>query len=135
MNLVKPSDLDAFVRRYRFAGGVIRLVRYRHRKRQLNVDVVLRVMTAMKSLSESAKPVKLHLRFVDVEECRFQKRPAKGLAKITEAKFGFFDGLVYANFDAWGLEPGERPQIFDFRGSDAFLGAKDLFAAEVAPSA
>lgn len=135
MNVVNPSDLDALGRKYRFAGAKLLKVRYRTRRRQLNVDIILRLTTLPKSLAEESRPVKLHLRFVDVDECRFQKRPAKDLGRIADARFGFFDGLVYANFDAWGLEPGERPAIYDFRGSDAFVGAKDLLMVELAPTA
>jgi hypothetical protein len=135
MKLITPTDLDAFARQYRFAGGHLRAIRYRHRNRRLDVEMLLRIATAPVSLAESPRPVRLHLRFADIEECRFQKRPGKDLQRISEARFGFFEGLVYANFDAWGLSPGERPAIFDFRGSDAFLAAKDLYAAELSSSA
>jgi hypothetical protein len=131
MDAINPSNLDQFARQYRWAGGRLSRVRFARQRGALHIDVVVRVHSAIKDLGTGARPVKLRLRFVDVEECRFQKRPAQGLEKIKDVKFGFFDGLFYVNFDAWSLGPGERPALHDFRGSEAYVAAKDLLWEEL----
>ena len=133
MNRVNPQDLDLFSRKYRWSGGRLLRVRLTHRGDQMTADVILRVTPIMRDLGRPENPVRLHLRFTGVEECRFQKRPAKSISRISDAKIGFFEGFVFANFDAWGLAPGERPAIFDFRSSEAYLAATDLFWLELPP--
>lgn len=130
MTRLNPSDLDAFVRPYRWRGGRLVRVRFRHRRGQLDIDAVVRVRTTIRDLASGAKVVKLRLRFVDVSECRFQKRPGTSLSVLKDFRLGFFDGTLYATFDSWSLDPTERPKLHDFRGTEVYIGAKDLFWAE-----
>lgn len=126
MTPLKPEDFDRFTRQYRWAGGKLSRLRFKHRRGDLVIDMVLRVRSAIRDLGEGSQPVRLHLKFAGVEECRFQKRPAKGLDRLADVRFGAFDGMIFANFDAWALASGDRPAIFDFRGSEAYLAAKSV---------
>lgn len=117
-----PHELAQFARKYRFAGGRLRRLRIVPRKNATTVEVVLRVTPALTDLGADAPtPVRLKLRVDGVEEYRFQKRPGGGSGKGGEVKFGTFNGLIYINFDAWGLQPGEVPGVHDFRASEAFV--------------
>jgi hypothetical protein len=131
MNTLTPAELAKFTRAYRFAGGRLRRVRVRYRGQQAELDVVLAVRTAIRDLGTDPQPVRLRLRLADVEEFRFQKRPGGPGGKMADVRFGYFNGLFYVNFDAWGLGPGEQPGVHDFRGSDAFAAARVLEWEEV----
>ena len=135
MKRINPSDLETFARHYRFPGGRLARIKYIHRGGQLDIEIVLVARTAVKDLNQDAKKARLRLRFVDVEECRFQKRPGTSLATLKDLKLGFFDGSIFANFDSWALGPGERPALHDFRGSEAYIGCKDLLWEPVERSA
>jgi hypothetical protein len=129
MTSIHSSELEAFSKRYRF--GRSRILKLTQRGDRL--DVVLKTRGAPKTLADSARPVKLHLHFTGVEEYRFQRR--KGAAKPGGAvTFAFLEGMFFANFDSWPLEPGERPQAFDFRASDQFVAAKAVSFEELTRS-
>ena len=80
-----------------------------------------------KSMGQLETPVKLRLRLVDAEEYRFQKRPSGPRGRMTDLRLGTFDGLIYLNFDAFPLDPGDKPGVHDFRASDAFAAGKELW--------
>jgi len=134
MKRINPSDLESFVRQYRFVGGKLGRIKFIHRRGQLDIETVLRVRTNIKDLSTQARAVRLRLRFVDVEECRFQKRPGNSLATLADLKLGFLDGSFFAAFDSWSLGPRDKPALHDFRGTEAYLGAKDLLFEEIPPA-
>ena len=122
-----PHELAQFARKYRFAGGRVRRFRILPRKGNATVEVVLRVTPTITDLGADApKPVRLVLRIDGVEEFRFQKRPITSPARVSDVKFGTFNGLIFINFDAWGLQPGEVPGVHDFRASDAFVAGRQV---------
>lgn len=130
-----PHELAQFARKYRFAGGRLRRLRILPQKNGATVEVVLRVTPAITDLGADApKPVRLVLRVDGVEEYRFQKRPSSTSGRVNEVKFGTFNGLIYINLDAWGLQPGEVPGVHDFRASDAFVAGRQVNWEEVKPS-
>ena len=45
-----------------------------------------------------------------------------------------WNGLIYINFDAWGLQPGEVPGVHDFRASDAFVAGRQVSWEEIRAS-
>lgn len=130
-NLI-PQDLPTFARRYKFAGARLLRVKQTYRKGQLDIDIVLRVTPTIKDLSDEPKPVRLKLRLVAVEELRFQKRPGGTAGRVPDAHFGYFQSQFFVTLDSWSLQPGERPGVHDFRGSDLYFGCRDLLWEEVA---
>ena len=131
MNRVYPQDLPQFLRKYRFPGGVIRGVRVRHTsKKDVAVELRLTVREALRDLGTEPKRVRLTLRLEGVEEFRFQMRPGQPRARITDARIGYLNGLFYVNLDAWGLEPGETPQLHDYRASEAYTAGRELLYEE-----
>ena len=127
-----PPELAQFARKYRFADGRLRRFRVLPRKGGGTVEVILRVTPAITDLGADApKPVRLVLRIDGVEEYRFQKRPITSPARVSDVKFATFNGLIYVNFDAWGLQPGEVPGVHDFRASDAFVAGRQVSWEEV----
>ena len=133
MTPLHPQDLTQFARKYRFPNGRLRRVRLTTGKGGPTVEITLRVQTALRDLGEGTQPVRLKLRVSGVEEYRFQKRPHARGAKVSDVKFGYFNGLFFVNLDAWGLLPGEVPGVHDFRASEAFVAGKDLSWEEVPP--
>lgn len=128
MNRLHPADLASFARKYRFAGGRLRRVTIRQRgSNHLSIGFELVVRTATRELGNSDSPVRLRFRLDGVDEYRFQKRMSGGAGKITDARFGYFGDVYFINLDAWGLEKGETPKLHDFRGSDAYVGGRELF--------
>jgi hypothetical protein len=127
MTPLLPHELAQFARKYRFAGGRLKRVRVIPRKGGATVEVVLKVTPTITDLGADApKPVRLVLRIDGAEEYRFQKRPIGSAARVSEMKFGTFSGLIFINFDAWGLQPGEVPGVHDFRASDAFVAGRQV---------
>lgn len=125
MTPLLPNELAQFARKYRFAGARLRRLRLRPRKGGALVEITLSVTPAITDLGAGVpKPVRLVLRVEGVEEYRFQKRLNSTLARVNDAKFGTFNGLIYINLDAWGLQPGEVPGVHDFRASDAFVAGR-----------
>ena len=134
MTRLYPSDINAFARKYRFAGGRLRRLAVRYRTPEsVSVLFDLLVRPATRDLGPDAPPVRLRFRMDGAEEFRFQKRPGGPGGKITDARFGYFGDVYFVNLDAYGLEKGEVPKLHDFRGSDAYIGGRELFWEEVAP--
>lgn len=131
MNRLYPSDLAAFAKRYRFAGGRVRRVRLRYAGEDLTAEVVLSVRSAVRTLDDESTAVRLRLRLVGVEEFRFQKRPSAPGGRIADARIGYFGDLYFVNLDAFGLQPGEVPKMHDYRASDAYLGGRELWWEEM----
>jgi hypothetical protein len=131
MNRLTASDLASFQRKYRFAGGHLRRLRIRYPAEGApTVEFTLSVRPALKDLGADAKPIRLRFQLTGAEEFRFQKRPGSTGGKITDARFGYFDGLFFVNLDAFGLQPGEVPMAHDFRASDAYAAARELWWEE-----
>lgn len=127
MTHLTATDLAAFSRRFRFAGGRLRGVRLRYqRDGSLTADVMVVARPTIRDLGDEPKPVRLRLRLEGVDEFRFQKRAAANAGRITDARFGYFEGKFFVNFDAFGLGPNDRPGIHDFRASDAYLAGRSL---------
>ena len=131
MKKLDTSMLTQFARGYRFAGARLRRVRVLADGDGLAVEFGLTVMPAIKDLGTEPTPVRLKLRLDGVEEFRFQKRSNSRVGRVPDVKFGYFDGLVFVNLDAWGLQPGEVPGVHDYRASDAFAAGKVLSWAEL----
>jgi hypothetical protein len=125
MNRLDSSELVAFSRKYVFAGGRVRRVTVRNGK-SARVELRIAVKAAVQSLGDPARRVVLRLVFDGVEEYRFQKRLSARGGRIPDARIGFFDGLIFLNLDAFGLAPGERPGLPEFRASDAYLAGSDV---------
>ena len=122
-----PADLPQFAKQFKFAGGRIRAMKLLNGNGDdPTLELLLSIRSISKSLSDRVERVRLRLRFVGVEEFRFQKRPGTPSGRISECKFGYFQNLFYVNFDAWGLPPGEMPKVHDFRASDTYVGCRDL---------
>lgn len=127
MTPLEPSGLAQFARGYHFPAGKLKRVRLRHQgARGLDIDVVLQVRTAIRDLGVEPRVVRLRLRFLDVEEYRFQKRPGIAAGTLRDLHLGYFQGLFYVTFDSWSLEAGEQPGVHDFRGSDAFIASRAI---------
>ncbi len=132
MNRLHSSEIAQFARKYRFVGGRVKKLRLTNSRGVAALEATLLVRPATRDLGAAPKPVKLKLRVTGVEEYRFQKRPTLPAGKMSDLKIGYFNGLYYVNFDAWGLPAGEVPGLHDYRASDAFVGGGDLFWEEVA---
>lgn len=128
MNRLALSELPQFLRRHRFAGGRLRGIRVAHSKQHGTiVQFNLAVRETIKDLGIEPKLVRLKLRLSGVEEYRFQMRPNLPKVKISDVRLAYLNGLFYLAFDAMALEPGERPQVHDFRASELFAAGRDLF--------
>lgn len=134
MTRLYPTDLAAFARKYRFAGGKLRRVTVRLRgPDRVSVGFDLVVRPAAAGLGDDTPAVRLRFRVDGVDEFRFQKRLNGGGGKISDARLGYFGDVYFVNLDAWGLERGETPKVHDFRGSDAYVGGRELYWEEVPP--
>lgn len=131
MNRITLNDLPGFLRQHRLAGGRVRRVRLLYPKpREVAVEFHLSVFEAIKNLGSEPRRVQLVLRVEGVEEFRFQMRPNQPKSKIADARIAFLNGLFFVNLDAWGLEPGEQPKLYDFRASEVYVGGRDLYWEE-----
>jgi len=126
MNKLNPQELAQFARGYRFAGGRLRRVRVLVDGDRVNMEFGLFVHAGVKNLGADAKLVRLKLRLEGVEEYRLQKRSNSRVGRVPDVKVGYFDGLVFVNLDAWGLQPGEVPGVHDYRASDAYAAGRAL---------
>lgn len=127
MNRLSFQDLPGFARQYQFKSAVLRGIRVRHQgPKTVAVEFRLTARRSIKKLGERPAKVRLTLRLEGVEEFRFQMRPNLSKAKITDARFGYFNGLFYVNLDAWGLEPGEVPRVMDYRASEVYAAARQM---------
>jgi len=132
MKRLNTADIANFLRTYRFAGGKLRRLRVRYGpKDQLTLELLIVARQTQKNLGTEPKPAKLHLKLVGVEEFRFAKRPSVPAGKIPDARFGYFDGLMFLTLDAWSLLPGDIPQALDFRASDAYAAGRELWWEEI----
>ncbi len=127
MKQIPSHEILGFTRRYRFAGARLLSFRIHATKRGVLIDTFLRAQPSQSSLA----PVKLKIRCVAVEEYRFQKRSNTNPARVSDVRLGYFDGLIFINFDAWGLQPGDVPAVYDYRASDAYMAGKELWCEEV----
>jgi len=131
MNRVQSSELAAFSRKFRFAGGRLRRLRLKTQGDGISLEVVLAARPAMANLGAQAKPIRIRLRMVGLEEYRFQKRLGMPAGRVTDVRFGYYNGVFFVNFDAWGLPPGESPGIHDYRASEVYAAGRDLYWEEV----
>src|SRR5262245_36036859 len=111
MTLLTPTSLETFRRQYHWKGAVLRALRVTHQRQAMNMDLVLKVKPLVKSLDAAVKPVRLHLRCVDVEECRIQKRVGTQLKKLANLHFAFLQGQFFLTLDDWSLGAAEKPAI------------------------
>jgi hypothetical protein len=133
MNRVPPAELSQFLRRYRFPGGRVRRVRVVNTSdKDVAVELRLVVREAIRDLGTEPRRVRLTLRLEGVEEFRFQMRPNQPRVRIADARVSYLNGLFFVNLDAWALEPGEQPQVYDFRASEAYAAGRELLWEEVA---
>ena len=129
MNNLSSQQIALFLKRFPFRGGALRVVRIGNRSGSgTNATIIVSVLDA-----EANRRVRLRLRFDGVEEYRFQRRPGAGLIKLKEVRIGWFNGLMYVNFDAW--QSDEAPAVHDFRASDAFIAGRSLSWEIVQPKA
>jgi hypothetical protein len=134
MNRLQPHEFAKFLRSYRFVGGILRGVKVRHRRsREVSVEFRISAREAITDLGKEPRRVRLRVVLEGVDEFRFQMRPSQPKAKITDARFGYFNGLFYVTFDSVGLEPGETAQLFDFRASEIFAAGRELLWEEIKP--
>lgn len=131
MTRVSPAELPNFWRRYQFAGGSLRSIGLIKKARS---EWVLQL--TLRITSGQQKPVRLRLQFVGVEEYRWAKRSATPIGRIQQARCSYLSDLFFLTLDAWNLEKGELPKVHDFRASDAYVAARELWYEEqVKPSA
>ena len=136
MNHIQPQDLPQFLRRYRFPGGRVRGMRVSHSSKDgTAVEFRLSVREMIKDLGSEPKKVRVKLRISGIEEYRLQMRPNLPKVKIADARIAHLNGLFYVTFDALALDPGERPQVYDFRASELFAAGRDLMWEEASESA
>src|SRR5262245_19561628 len=133
MNRLQPHEFAKFLRSYRFIGGVLRGVKIRHRGREVSVEFRITANEAITDLGKTPRRQRLKIVLEGVDEIRFQMRPSQPKVKITDARFGYFNGLFYVTFDSVGLESGETAQLFDFRASEIFAAGRELLWEEVKP--
>lgn len=133
MNAVTANDLPQFLRRFRFPGGRVRGVRVAYPAgKGAAVEFRLSVYEGVRDPGPDAKRVRLRLSLGGVDEFRFQMRPGQPKVRIADARVVFLNGLFFVNLDAWTLEPGEQPRVFDFRASEVYAAGRDL-SWEVTP--
>ncbi|MCZ2341207.1 MAG: hypothetical protein LC104_05345 [Bacteroidales bacterium] len=132
MKRLSASEIAAFQRQYRFAGGRTLRLRLRYTDPDApTAELILLVRTPIRNLADQPQAVRLKLRMVGVSEFRFQKRPTQPAGKISDFRLGYFDGQFYLNLDAFGLAPGEQPRLHDFRASEAYLAGVELWYEEL----
>ena len=132
MNRIFPNDLPQFLRRYRIPGGRLRAVRIAHPAEKGGVvEFRLAVRETIVDLGAEPKPVRLGLRLVGVEEYRFQMRPNQPKVRITDARISYLNNLFFVNLDAWALDAGEQPKIYDFRASEVYAAGRELWGGVI----
>jgi len=125
MNRLNPSELQLFLRKYRFPGGRLKRLQFRYHRGEVTLLALLAVRNA------AGDPVKLKLRLLGIDEHRFQKRPSVPTGKIAEFRLSYLLGKVFLTFDSLGLPPGEMPGIHDYRASEMFAAGSGLLWEEV----
>lgn len=120
MESITPGKIHEFAKRFRFGRGIWRGLRMCNRSaRECSLTLTLTVRDA-----KTDRKVRLKIRLNEVEEFRFQRRPMGALVALREVRFGYFDGLIYVNLDAYADDP--VPQLMDFRASDAFAAGRSV---------
>jgi len=133
MNRLEPLDFTTFTRRFRLPGGRLRRVNMKLAGESVQMEFTMTARTIPKDLGTDPRPVRLRFHLRGVEEYRLQKRPSQAAGAVPEARFGYFQGLVFLTFDAYTLGPGEQPQLYDFRASECYAAARELWWEEVKP--
>lgn len=133
MQRLEALDFAAFTRRFRLPGGRLRRVKLKFVGETATMEFGITARTIPKDLGKEPRPVRLRFELRGVEEYRLQKRPNQPVGAVPEARFGYFQGLVFLTFDAYTLGPGEQPQLFDFRASECYAAARELWWDEVKP--
>jgi hypothetical protein len=134
MTPIRPQDLNAFLRRFKLAGGRVRAARVSYNSdREATVEFRLVVREAIQDLGTEPRTVRLRLRLTGVDEFRVQMRPGQPRVKISDARVSHINGLFWVNLDAFGLDPGEQPRPHDFRASETYAAGRDLAWEEVKP--
>jgi hypothetical protein len=134
MTPIRPQDLNAFLRRFKLAGGRVRGARLSYTSdREAAVEFRLVVREAIVDLGKEPRPVRLRLRLSGVDEFRVQMRPGLPRVKVSDARISHINGLFWVNLDAFGLDPGEQPRPHDFRASETYAAGRDLAWEEVKP--
>lgn len=131
MTSLQVSDLAAFARQFRFTGGRLTALRLRLTRGEVRLQARVRAHASGKSLGDTPRPVRLLLELDGVEEYRLQKRLSAAVGKMTDLRLGYFQGLFFVNFDAWGLGPGEVPALHDFRASEVYAAGRSLAWQEI----
>ncbi len=134
MNAVPPQRLAEFARQFRFSKGRLLSVHLRSSKHHgIQAIIHLKARTAIRSLADRPQMVRLRFVLSDVQEYRFQKRPHSDKRILQEVQFAYLDNLIYINFDAWEVEPGEKLGVFEIRGSEAFIAGRSLAWEQLPP--
>lgn len=120
MHELTPSNTLAFLRRFRLRGGVIRRFTLRNTAAD-RVDAKLLLTVTDGSTGDK---VKLAVLITEVDEYRFQKRPATNVFAVREVRIGTFDGITFLNLDADPSEPAPKPM--DYRISDCFIAGRRI---------
>lgn len=128
MKRLETNAIAKFQRDYRFTGGQLRRVKIATKSSgQVAILLELNVRQSLKDLGSRPETVRLRLRLDGVEEFRFQKRIGTQSGRIPEGRIGVFEGMIFINLDAFVLLPGEVPKIHDYRASDAYIAARELW--------
>ncbi len=120
MNELLPDRIAHFLKSYQISRGIIRRFRVSNNNSHTakgQIDVTAR---------EISTHQKIRIRFMleGVLEYRFQRRLNHNIYRIPAFRIGYFDGLIYLNFDAY--EDELAPRIHDFRASDIFIAARKI---------
>ncbi len=127
MNRLQPHEFAKFLRTYRFIGGALRSVKVLHRgSRDVAIEFRVTVREAVTDLGKESRRVRLGFVLEGADEFRIQMRPGQPKARIADARFGYFNGLIYVSFDSIGLESSETAQLFDFRASEVYAAGREL---------
>ena len=127
MHELTPSNTLAFLRRFRLKGGVIRRLTLRN----TGPDAVSAKLLLTVTDGSTGDKVKLAIAVNDVEEYRFQKRPAAGAFAVREVRLATFDGVTFLDLDADAQEAAPKPM--DFRISDCFIAGRRLAWEVIGP--
>lgn len=131
MNVLQHHEFTKFLQSYRLVGGLLRAALVRHHGGEVSVEFRISVREAITDLGKQRRRVRLRLLLTGVEEFRLQMRPGQPKVKITDARIGYFNGLIYITLDSVGLGPSEAAAIFDFRASEVFAAGRELAWEEV----
>ncbi|MGL6074632.1 MAG: hypothetical protein ACRC8S_10770 [Fimbriiglobus sp.] len=127
MNRLNPSEINSFLRQFRFPGGRLRRMKLHYGSGDdFRIEIAILAKTALKDLGSTPKPVRLRLELIGVEEFRFQKRPNSAEGKLHDLRIGYFNGLFFLTLDDMGLSPGDMPKLHDYRAGDHYLATRQI---------